>query len=72
MNRVRASQTHVKVGGDRQTCYFNSGCCSFEDGDITGLEIDNGQIKLIAQTDTGEKNEKSLDILLRKFCTMFC
>lgn len=26
---------------------FNTGCCIFEDGDITGIEIDNGQIRLI-------------------------
>ena len=28
-------------------CYFNSGCCCFEDGDITGLEIEGGFIRLI-------------------------
>jgi hypothetical protein len=28
-------------------CYFNTGCCSFGDGDITGLEISDGAIKLI-------------------------
>ena len=27
--------------------YFNSGCCCFSDGDITGLEIENGLIRLI-------------------------
>lgn len=27
--------------------YFNSGCCCFNDGDITGLEIENGMIRLI-------------------------
>ncbi|MGC4035140.1 MAG: metallophosphoesterase [Chitinophagaceae bacterium] len=27
--------------------YFNSGCCCFSDGDITGLEIENGNIRLI-------------------------
>ena len=26
---------------------FNSGCCIYEDGDITGIEIDNTQISLI-------------------------
>jgi predicted phosphodiesterase len=30
-----------------QPNYFNSGCCCFNDGDITGLEICNGKIKLI-------------------------
>jgi UDP-2,3-diacylglucosamine pyrophosphatase LpxH len=27
--------------------YFNSGCCCYDDGDITGLEIDKGCIRLI-------------------------
>ncbi|MBD1393505.1 metallophosphoesterase [Mucilaginibacter glaciei] len=27
--------------------YFNSGCCCFNDGDITGIEIENGCIRLI-------------------------
>ncbi|RYD76002.1 MAG: metallophosphoesterase, partial [Sphingobacteriales bacterium] len=27
--------------------YFNSGCCCFNDGDITGIEIESGQIRLI-------------------------
>jgi len=28
-------------------CYFNTGCCRFSDGDITGIEIENGEIRLI-------------------------
>ena len=28
-------------------CYFNSGCCCFGDGDITGLEIADGEIRLV-------------------------
>ena len=28
-------------------CYFNTGCCSFADGDITGLEIADEKIRLI-------------------------
>jgi len=27
--------------------YFNSGCCCFEDGTITGIEITDGFIRLI-------------------------
>jgi hypothetical protein len=30
-----------------QPCYFNTGCCSFSDGDITGLELENGRLRLI-------------------------
>lgn len=28
-------------------CYFNTGCCCFADGDITGIEIDRGEIRLV-------------------------
>jgi hypothetical protein len=28
-------------------CYFNTGCCSFGDGDITGIEIRDGSIFLV-------------------------
>ncbi|HMH33259.1 MAG TPA: hypothetical protein VK543_09535, partial [Puia sp.] len=27
--------------------YFNSGCCCFDDGDITGIEISDGHIRLV-------------------------
>lgn len=30
-----------------KSAYFNTGCCCFNDGDITGIEIENGLIKLI-------------------------
>jgi UDP-2,3-diacylglucosamine pyrophosphatase LpxH len=37
-------------------CYFNTGCCSFADGDITGIEIENGRIRLIKwDRDDGER-----------------
>jgi hypothetical protein len=28
-------------------CYFNAGCCCFADGDVTGLEIADGEIRLV-------------------------
>lgn len=28
-------------------CYLNTGCCSFGDGDVTGLEIADGEIRLV-------------------------
>ena len=31
--------------------YFNSGCCCFDDGDITGLEIIGGNIRLVRWPD---------------------
>ena len=38
--------------------YFNTGCCCFSDGDITGIEIANGYIKLIKWSVVGGKSEK--------------
>jgi hypothetical protein len=32
-------------------CYFNSGCCCFVDGKITGLEIAEGEIRLVRWPD---------------------
>ncbi len=34
-----------KVG--QAPAYFNSGCCAFPDGDVTGLELADGEIRLI-------------------------
>jgi hypothetical protein len=33
-----------------QPCYLNSGCCSFSDGSITGIEIDAGEIRIVRWT----------------------
>ncbi|HET6695478.1 MAG TPA: hypothetical protein VFG85_03150 [Gaiellaceae bacterium] len=32
-------------------CYFNTGCCSYGDGDVTGIEIVDGRIRLIRWLD---------------------
>ena len=43
-------------------CYFNTGCCSFADGDITGLEVDRGEIRLIRwPDDQGRARPKVLE-----------
>jgi len=50
--------------------YFNTGCCCFSDGDITGIEIENGFIRLIKwETKNGKSQrcvleEKSLKELV--------
>jgi hypothetical protein len=44
-------------------CYFNTGCCSFGDGDVTGLEIADGEIRLVrwpGEDDTGRPRPKVL------------
>lgn len=44
--------------------YFNTGCCRFDDGDITGIEIDNGMISLVKwSSDSLEKTVFEQDAL---------
>ncbi|HKO79382.1 MAG TPA: metallophosphoesterase [Chitinophagaceae bacterium] len=40
--------------------YFNSGCCCFIDGDITGIEIESGKIRLIKWTSKNEISQRQL------------
>lgn len=40
--------------------YFNSGCCCFIDGDITGIEIEGGKIRLIKWTLQNEIPQRQL------------
>jgi len=40
--------------------YFNSGCCCFSDGDITGLEIENGFIRLIKWKSENEHSVRTI------------
>ncbi|MES1214038.1 MAG: metallophosphoesterase [Bacteroidota bacterium] len=48
--------------------YFNSGCCCFSDGDITGLEIENGFIRLIKWMEEDESPKRIVleEILLEQ------
>jgi len=39
---------------------FNTGCCIFEDGDITGIEIEDGQLRLIKWGQDDEGNIQRL------------
>jgi hypothetical protein len=36
-------------------CYFNTGCCSFGDGDVTALEIADGEIRLVRWPDDDDR-----------------
>ena len=40
--------------------YFNSGCCCFDDGTITGIEISGGFIRLIKWSLVEGKPERSV------------
>ena len=44
--------------------YFNSGCCSFADGDITGLEFADGEVRLVRWK--GNQDRPSPQILQRR------
>jgi predicted phosphodiesterase len=54
--RTRARLEQLKVLENRQgfrmsqPSYFNTGCCCFADGDITGIELASGMIKLVRWT----------------------
>ena len=41
-------------------CYFNTGCCSFADGDATGLEIEAGEIRLVRWPDNAGRARPQL------------
>lgn len=40
--------------------YFNTGCCCFVDGDITGIEIENDSIRLIKWKSANNNSEKTI------------
>jgi predicted phosphodiesterase len=42
---------------DMKPTYFNSGCCCFNDGDITGIEIENGMMRLIKWTSINNQSK---------------
>lgn len=43
-------------------CFFNTGCCSFSDGDITAIELAEGEVRLVRwPDDQGRLNKKLLD-----------
>ena len=58
--------------GEMKPTYFNSGCCCFEDGTITGIEIYDGLIRLVKWSLVNGKperivaEEESLKSLARK------
>lgn len=56
---VRAQQRQAPQAGEPvafdKPSYFNTGCCCYIDGDITGLEIADGRIALIRWPDEDDK-----------------
>lgn len=44
--------------------YFNTGCCIFSDGDITGIEMEDDQIRLVRWFSKPDRNDESLSEIL--------
>lgn len=40
--------------------YFNTGCCCFTDGDITGIELDEGEMRLIKWKKDGNEAKRTI------------
>jgi hypothetical protein len=64
----RAELEFIKAKGEssglamEKPCYFNTGCCSYSDGDVTGIEISGGEIKLVRwPDDQGNPRAKILE-----------
>lgn len=51
MTRERRAERLVNGETFEKPCYFNPGCCCYSDGDITGLEIVDGEIRLVRWPD---------------------
>lgn len=50
IKEIKEREYKYPSGGDSiktEPCYFNTGCCRFEDGDITGIELDGDKIRLV-------------------------
>ncbi|WP_423149497.1 metallophosphoesterase [Rubrolithibacter danxiaensis] len=60
-NRVKRGEVIPDFTAYKPT-YFNTGCCCFNDGDITGIEIENGFIRLIKWE--YNENKTSVRVLL--------
>ena len=54
VEKIEAEFMAGKIGGESsprleysKNTYFNTGCCCFSDGDLTGIELEGGKIRLI-------------------------
>jgi len=45
------SPKNIPIIEFRKPSYFNAGCCAFLDGDVTGLEFSDGEIRLVRWPD---------------------
>ena len=63
-NKIAAVEEHAELFPS----YFNTGCCCFDDGDITGIEIADGFIRLVKWYDeeNGSKRKVLEEIAFEK------
>jgi len=61
---VAAESPLEAVAEEREClCYFNSGCCSYFNGDCTGIEIADGEIRLVRwSTDLDDPANRVLEV----------
>jgi UDP-2,3-diacylglucosamine pyrophosphatase LpxH len=70
-NRQQIAEAHAELAwletiertegvAGAKLCYFNTGCCSFDDGDVTGIEIADGEICLVRWPDDDGKPKKKV------------
>jgi UDP-2,3-diacylglucosamine pyrophosphatase LpxH len=65
LSRARSRERDGRGVSLGKPSYFNTGCCSFSDGDVTGIEIAFGRIKLVRwPDDTGYPRPKVLASVL--------
>lgn len=59
---IRKEEKNFTIGSadylGMKPSYFNSGCCCFSDGDITGIEIADGSIRLIKWEMQGQTSQR--------------
>ncbi len=47
IKKLKEKYTSIDEFSKESPRYFNTGCCSYSDGDITGIELDKNKIRLI-------------------------
>ncbi len=53
---VRSGEFQTSAGIEMEApCYFNTGCSSFGDGDVTGLTIKDGKVQLVRWPDNADR-----------------
>jgi predicted phosphodiesterase len=51
----RISPRNLPLIEFKKPSYFNSGCCAFLDGDVTGLEFSDGEVRLVRWPDDEDR-----------------